>query len=83
MREMITPKGPSPPERAPTEKYAGGARDGQTALSRVTRLRGSLGRDERGTGTLRSPCLVAPYALTVSTLVGVAGKSSGLSEISR
>lgn len=29
MREMRAPEGPSPPERAPTEKYAGGVGMGQ------------------------------------------------------
>jgi len=32
MREMITPKRSSPPERAPTEKYAGGAEMGQPCV---------------------------------------------------
>ena len=44
MREMITPKGSSPPERAPTEKYAGGVESGQLRVGGL----GHPGRLQRG-----------------------------------
>lgn len=33
MREMRAPEGPSPPERAPTEKYGGGPESGQPCVA--------------------------------------------------
>lgn len=51
MREMITPKGPSPPERAPTEKYEG------PGVSRSNECAGSghVGHRARGAWLLRDP----------------------------
>ncbi len=54
MREMITPEGSSPPERAPTEKYAGVVENGQ---SRVLGP-GHLGQHRRGGGVLRDPLCI-------------------------
>ena len=50
---MITPKGPSPPERAPTEKYAGEAESGQS---------GVLGQDISDTPVVAVACSATHFA---------------------
>lgn len=53
MREMITPKGPSPPERAPTEKYAGVVETGQQHV---------LGQDISDTLVVTVACSATHFA---------------------